>query len=162
MTATVAAALKKIVVMLITNPKVLKTVVGIILGIIVMIVMPIAAFFAVLSGDIEIDTDEFYEMVMERIDEDKLDRIDDMNDIMNALDDAMDEAHFSDEMIDEARLLLVVFLSDIADDGDFIDDLISCFEDDPDYEELIENVNDTFDTDIDPDEFERMMERIGG
>ena len=160
MTATVAAALKKIVISLLTNPKVIKTVGGIILGIIVMIVMPIAAFLAVLSGEIEVDTDEFYEMVMERIDEDKLDKIDDMNDILNALDNAMDDAHFSDEMIDEAHILLFVFLSDIANDGDFIDDLISCFENDPDYEELIENVNDTFGTEIDPDEFERIMDNV--
>ena len=74
----------------------------------------------------------------------------------------MNDSHFSDEMIDEACILLFVFLSDIANDGDFVDDLISCFENDPDYEELIENVNETFGTDIYPDEFERMIDRIGG
>ena len=43
MSATVAAALKKIAVWLLTNKKVMKTVLGIVLGVILIIVMPIDA-----------------------------------------------------------------------------------------------------------------------
>ena len=43
MSVTVAAALKKIAVSLLTNPKALKTIGGIVLGIIIIIIMPIIA-----------------------------------------------------------------------------------------------------------------------
>ena len=49
MSATVAAALKKIAVSSLTNPKVLKTVGGIVLGVIVLIIMPIAAVVSVFN-----------------------------------------------------------------------------------------------------------------
>ena len=55
MSATVAAALKKAVVALLTDPKVRKTIVGIILGIIIIIVMPIIAVVSIFNGDIQID-----------------------------------------------------------------------------------------------------------
>ena len=45
MSATVAAALKKIAVYILTDKKALKVVGGIILGIIIIIIMPIVAFF---------------------------------------------------------------------------------------------------------------------
>ena len=46
MSATVAAALKKIAVAILTDKKLRKTVLGIVLGIIVIIVMPFAAIIA--------------------------------------------------------------------------------------------------------------------
>ena len=41
MSATIGAALKKIAVALLTNPKVIKTIFGIVIGIIIIVVMPI-------------------------------------------------------------------------------------------------------------------------
>lgn len=43
MSATIGAALKKIAVALLTNPKVIKTIFGIVIGIIIVVVMPIIA-----------------------------------------------------------------------------------------------------------------------
>ena len=45
MSATVAAALKKIAVAILTDKKALKTVGGIILGILIIICLPVGAFF---------------------------------------------------------------------------------------------------------------------
>lgn len=56
MWATVGAALKKIAVALLGNPKVLKTIGGIVLGLIIIIVMPVVAIVSIFNGDIEIDT----------------------------------------------------------------------------------------------------------
>ena len=47
MSATVAAALKKIAVWLLTDKKALKTVGGIVLGIIIIIIMPIVAILSI-------------------------------------------------------------------------------------------------------------------
>ena len=67
MSATVAAALKKIAVSLLTNPKVLKTIGGIVLGIIIIIVMPIVAVVSIFNGDINIDTDRLQQMVVQNL-----------------------------------------------------------------------------------------------
>lgn len=67
MSATVAAALKKIAVSLLTNPKILKTVLGIVLGIIIIIIMPIVAIVSIFNGGIEIDTDRLQTMVVENL-----------------------------------------------------------------------------------------------
>ena len=66
MSATVAAALKKIAVSLLTNPKGLKTVGGIVLGVVVLIIMPMAAVVSVFNGEINIDSDRLQQMVVDR------------------------------------------------------------------------------------------------
>lgn len=50
MSATIGAALKKIAVYLFTNPKVIKTIGGIVIGIIIIVVMPIIAVVSVLTA----------------------------------------------------------------------------------------------------------------
>ena len=58
MSATVAAALKKIAVAVLTDKKLRRTVLGIILGVIIIIIMPVAAVISLFNGDIKIDTDK--------------------------------------------------------------------------------------------------------
>lgn len=62
MSATVAAALKKIAVYILTDKKALKTVLGIVLGIIIIIIMPIVAIVSIFNGNIEIDTNRLQTM----------------------------------------------------------------------------------------------------
>lgn len=50
MSATIGAALKKIAVSLLTDKKVIKTIGGIIIGIIIIVVMPIIAVVSVLTA----------------------------------------------------------------------------------------------------------------
>ena len=64
---TVASALKKIAVGLLTDPKVFKTIGGIVLGIIIIIAMPVIAVISFFDGDIEIDTDRLQAMVIENL-----------------------------------------------------------------------------------------------
>ena len=64
---SVAAALKKIAVSLLTDPKVLKAVSGVVIGVIVIIVMPIVATIAVFNSDIKIDTDRLQQKVVENL-----------------------------------------------------------------------------------------------
>ena len=60
MSATVAAALKKIAVYILTDKKALKVVGGIILGIIIIIIMPIVALLGIFTGSVDIDTDRLH------------------------------------------------------------------------------------------------------
>lgn len=58
MSATIGAALKKIAVALLTDKKVIKTIGGIIIRIIIIVVMPIVAVVSVFNGSMDIDTDK--------------------------------------------------------------------------------------------------------
>ena len=64
MWATVGAALKKIAVALLSNPKVIKTVGGIVLGLIIIIVMPVVTVVSIFNGEIEIDTNELQRILL--------------------------------------------------------------------------------------------------
>ena len=95
MSATVAAALKKIAVSLLTNPKVLKTIGGIVLGIIIIIVMPIVAVVSIFNGDIKIDTDRLQQMVVENMSAEEQAKLQFVEDTMYAIEDEMTAAGFT-------------------------------------------------------------------
>lgn len=63
MSATIGAALKKIAVALLTDKKVIKTMGGIIIGIIMIVVMPIVAVVSIFNGSMNIDTDKLNQSI---------------------------------------------------------------------------------------------------
>ena len=63
MSATIGAALKKIAVALLTDKKVIKTIGGIVIGIIIIVVMPIVAVVSVFNGSMDIDTDKLSQSI---------------------------------------------------------------------------------------------------
>lgn len=67
MWATIGVALKKIAVSLLTNPKVLKVVGGIALGIIIIIIMPVIAVVSVFNGSVEIDTNKLQQYIQDNV-----------------------------------------------------------------------------------------------
>lgn len=67
MSATIGAALKKIAVALLTDKKIMKTIGGIIIGIIIIVVMPIVAVVSVFNGSMDIDTDKLSQSIQENI-----------------------------------------------------------------------------------------------
>ena len=82
MSATVAAALKKLSAVVLSDKKNLKTAVGIIIGIIVIIVMPIAAVLSIFSGDMNIDTDRLQQMITESLTSEEEDNLKFIEDTM--------------------------------------------------------------------------------
>ena len=119
MSATVAAALKKIAVALLSNPKVLKTVLGIVLGIIIIIIMPIIAIVSIFNGSIEIDTDRLQTMVVENLSAEEQAKLQFVEDTMYAIEDEMKTAGFGGR-VKEAQVLYVLALSDYAEQSDFV------------------------------------------
>ena len=89
MSATVAVALKKLAVAVVSNPKVLKTIGGIILGVIIIIAMPIVAVLGIFSGDINIDTEQLQKMIQENMTEEERARLQIMNNTMISIEEQM-------------------------------------------------------------------------
>lgn len=162
MSATIAAALKKIAVAILTEPKVLKTIGGIILGVLIIIFMPIGAILAMCNGDIEIDVERYQELVEANLSDSQRDELYMIQQMMADIDDAMDEAELTNKQTKAAQVLYTLALSEHAGDEDFIDRLVGCFEEDQDYDDLIDAVNDEFGTDLDDGDLENVMNSIRG
>ena len=159
MSATVAAALKKLSAVVLSDKKNHKTAVGIIIGIIVIIVMPIAAVLSIFSGDMNIDTDRLQQMITESLTSEEEDNLKFIEDTMLTLDEKMTAAGFPDR-VKEAQVLYVLALSDYSKEDGFTDKLVGCFFADQTNEQLISAVNETFGTDIKSEDFTKIMNDI--
>lgn len=160
MSATVAAALKKIAVALLTDPKVLKTIGGIVLGIIIIIIMPIVAIVSIFNGSIEIDTDRLQQMVVENLSAEEQAKLQFVEDTMYGIENAMTEKGYSAQRTKEAQVLYVLALSDKAHESDFVSKLVGCFSVDQTDEQLINAVNTTFSTELTSGDFTKVMRGI--
>lgn len=159
MSATVAAALKKLSAVVLSDKNNLKTAVGIIIGIIVIIVMPIAAVLSIFSGDMNIDTDRLQQMITESLTSEEEDNLKFIEDTMLSLDKKMTDAGFHDR-VKEAQVLYVLALSDYSREDGFTDKLVGCFAAEQTDEQLISAVNEAFGTDIKSEDFTKIMNDI--
>ncbi|MGN0498350.1 MAG: hypothetical protein ACI4F6_04760 [Acutalibacteraceae bacterium] len=159
MSATVAAALKKIAVAILTDKKVLKTVGGIVLGIIIIIIMPIVAVVSIFNGDINIDTDRLQQMVVENLSAEEQAKLQLVENTMLGIEEKMKAAGYTGR-VKEAQVLYVLALSDYAEEDDFIDKLVCCFAADQSDEQLISAVNSAFGTSLTTEDFTKIMGSI--
>ncbi len=159
MSATVAAALKKVAVYILTDKKALKTVLGIVLGIIIIIIMPIVAIVSIFNGNIEIDTNRLQTMVVENLSAEEQAKLQFVEDTMYGIETAMKDAGHTGR-IKEAQVLYVLALSDKAHESDFISKLVGCFAAEQTDEQLIAAVNSAFGTQLTVKDFGNVMKNI--
>lgn len=160
MSATVAAALKKIAVAVLTDKKLRRTVLGIVLGVIIIIIMPVAAVISLFNGDIEIDTDRLQTLVVENLSAEEKAKLQAVENTMYAIEDEMKAAGFTAEKAKEAQVLYVLVLSDYAEQTDFVSKLAGCFAEDQTDEQLITAVNSAFGTELKTEDYSKIMNSI--
>jgi hypothetical protein len=160
MSATAGVVLKKVGLAVVTNPKILKTIIGIALGIIIIIIMPIVAVVAIFNGDIKFDTNRLQEMVVENLSDEEKEKLHFVEDTMANIDTAMTDAGYDSNRVKEAQVLYILALSDNANKEDFIPKLVGCFSKDQTDEQLISSVNSTFKTSLKSDDFGKIMNSV--
>lgn len=160
MSATVAAAMKKITVAILADKKLLKTVLGIILGIIIIIVMPFATIIALFNGTINIDTDRLVTLVVQNLSVEETARLQAVENTMYAIEDRMTDLGFNEERVKEAQVLYVLALSDHAGNRGFAEKLAGCFTAEQTDAQLIAAVNAAFGTDLSAQDFTNVMKAI--
>ena len=160
MSATVAAALKKIAVAILTDKKLRKTFLGIVLGIIVIIVMPFAAIIALFNGDINIDTDRLQTLVVQNMSAEEQARLQRVENLILEIEEKMTAAGFDSQRVKEAQVLYVLALSDFSEEAGFVDKLVGCFAEGQSDAELIAAVNAAFGTDLSAEDFTKVMSAI--
>ena len=160
MSATVAAALKKIAVAVLTDKKLRRTVLGIILGVIIIVIMPVAAVISLFNGDIEIDTDRLQTLVVENLSAEEKAKLQAVENTMYAIEDEMKAAGFTAEKAKEAQVLYVLALSDYAEQTDFVSKLLGCFAEEQTDKQLIAAVNAAFGTELKTEDYSNVMNSI--
>lgn len=159
--AAIGAALKKIAVVILSNPKSWKTICGIILGIVIIVISPFAAVLGLMSGDIKIDNDRLSQLVAENLTEAENSRLQMMNDTMTEVEKRLDEQELYDYKI-HAEVLYAVFLVDKSQEENFIPDFVKCFKKDSSTESIVNEVSKRFGVDIKAEEVEKMVTSING
>ena len=160
MSATVAAALKKIAVAILTDKKLRKAVLGIVLGIIIIVIMPVAAVIALFNGDINIDTDRLQQIVVEEMSDEEKAKLQAVEDTMKAIETAMTEKGFTAERTKEAQVLYTLALYDHSKADGFVDKLVGCFAENQTDEQLIAAVNSAFGTELKAEDYSKIMNSI--
>lgn len=160
MSATIAAALKKIALAIVTEPETLKKVLCIALSVVVGLLMPIVAVVYFFSGNIELDTSGIKESVISSLTAEEQAKLQFVEDTMYNIDLAMTDAGHSENQIKEAQILYVLGLSDYAKQDDFVSKLTACFSNNKTDEQLILKVNSTFGTNLSVDDFSNVMNGI--
>ena len=160
MSATIAAALKKIALAIVSEPKVLKTVIGIVLGVVIIICMPIAVILGISNGQVEIDPGRLEELISENLPSEVQSELQLLENNLLKIEEEMVSEGFTLRQAEEAKALYLLVLSDRGAQHDLFEKLISCFRDAQTDEELVSVVNETFGCNIRLEDFRNAMNSI--
>ena len=95
MSAAVGAALKKVLVAILTEPKVLKNVLFAILVVVVAMILPTVFVVSIFSGDFEVDTASLQQHVEENLSAADIVLLTNVENTMEAIEEAMDDTKTS-------------------------------------------------------------------
>ena len=158
----VAAVAKKVIVVVATDKKLRNFVLGIILGVLIILLMPIAVIIGLANQDIEIDVDRAQDLVIQNMSYEDRELLQGIENTMIAIEDAMVDAGHSPSRVREAQVLYILALSEQSASANFVDRLVACFTENQSDANLIRRVNSTFGTNISADDFSNVMLSIRG
>lgn len=156
----VGAALKKIAIALVSNPQNWKTIGGIILALIIVVITPIAVIVAILNGNIEIDQNRLTQIIQQNITAEQSSSLEMINTTMEKVEQELEKRNLL-EYKTQAEVLYVFSLTEHSNDENFVRNFVKCFKRGITDEQLVERVNEKFGTAIQYEEFKKMMDSIG-
>ena len=156
----VGAALKKIAIALVSNPQNWKTIGGIILALIIVVITPIAIIVAILNGNIEIDQNRLTQIIQQNITAEQSTSLEMINTTMEKVEQELEKRNLL-EYKTQAEVLYVFSLTEHSNDENFVRNFVKCFKRGITDEQLVERVNEKFGTAIQYEEFKKMMDSIG-
>ena len=159
MSAAIGAALTKIAVALLTDKRVLKAIGMTVLVLIVALLLPLMAMMAILSGDIELDTDALMEQIEINLTAKDIAILTPIEDTMEAIDTALTDAEMTSR-VGEAQAMYIMALYNHSGRSNFVSRLVSCFWENQTDTQLINAVNSEFGTNIAVEEFSRIAQNL--
>ena len=159
MSATVGAALKKILTAILTEPKVLKNILFAVLVVVVVMLLPTVFVVSVFSGDFAVNTASLQQYVEANLSAEDVQRLRREENTMTEIENAMIDAELGSKT-KSAQVLYIMALSDYAGQPGFVSRLVSCFAYEQTDTQLIANVNAAFGADIAVQNFTNVMRNI--
>ena len=157
MSATLGTALKKIAVALATDRRNWEKIAVALFAVLLLFLLPVLSVEAIFQSDFDWDSPELVSQIIDNLDIGSLGFLEDSNNILTQLQKALKEAGFGFEEFRKAQALYWLALSPFSEKPDFIEKLVGCFAPDQSDDQLIGKVNAAFGTDIDPEEFEKIL-----
>ncbi len=144
--------LKKVATVVVSDKKLRKVAIGIVLGVIFIVILPIIAILGIFSGTIDVGLDNVNEIIQQQQTAAQL--------TMTDIETVMVEDGYSAQRIEEAQVLyMLVFFSRSDEDG-FVEKFVGCFAAEQTDEELITAVNNTFGTTIIASQYTEAVQEI--
>ena len=157
----VGAALKRIAVAIVSNPRNWKVIGGIILALIIVVITPIAVIVAILNGNIEIDQNRLTQIIQQNITAEQSSSLEMINTTMEKVEQELEKRNLL-EYKTQAEVLYVFSLTEYSNDENFVRNFVKCFKRNITDEQLVERVNEKFGMAIKYEEFKKMMDSIKG
>ena len=162
MSAALGAALKKIAVSLLSDPRILKKVLAVVLVLIIAFFTPIMLIYGIFSGEIKLDQDKLHTLVMDTLTEEETKHLQQMRTTMDAIEGKMTEDGYTPYNIREAQVLYALALFPKEQEGNLVGRLTSCFAQEQTADQLIAAVNAEFGTAIVTEDFTKLMATAQG
>ena len=159
MSVSVGAALKKLLVAILSDPKILKKIGMAVLITLLVIVLPLAAVTVIFSQTVNIDSDKLTQIVLENMSEEERQMFAEIQNTMFEIDTQMTAAGFAPR-VKEAQVLYIFALSDFSKEPDFVERLVGCFAPDQSEDILIGTVNSEFGTLFTTTQFVKLMASV--
>ena len=158
---TVGAVLKKIAIGLLSHPKSWKVVGGIVLGLIVILVTPLAMITAVFNGDIEIDRDRLNEIIERNMTAEQSEKAKTIDKTMTEIEKQLNKKKLSEYRL-QAEVVYAMALADKSSESNFVQNFLGCFKKGQSDAEFVKKVNEKFGVAISYEEFSTMMNSVQG
>lgn len=159
MSPTIVIVLKKVAVEVLMNKKFRRLVIGIILGSIIIIFIPVFTILALFSH-VNALPDDFAQQIVAQLDPEQAAKFRHVNETMNNIESTMISAGFTGTRISEAQILFNLALYDHSYQSGFVNKLVGCFQHGQTDAQLVANVNSSFGVNISVSEFTNMMKSI--
>ena len=144
--------IKKVATYILTNPKALKKVVGIVIGVVVIIAMPIIALLGIFTGGVDLNIDRLQEMIVENQSS--------ASGVITEIEEKMLSAGYSHLNVKEAQAIYSLALFIRGTEEGFTDKLVGCFSEGQSDEDLIAKVNAAFGTNILASDFTSAVQKM--
>ena len=159
MSAAVGAALKKIAVAVLSDPKALKKVLTVLLVLLLAVLTPGLAVVAFFNGTLEFDKDELKQQVVQNLSMEEQTKLQAVEFTMRSIEIEMTTHGFASR-IKEAQVLYTLGLSDFVYEPQFVLRLVGCFSANQTDEQLVDAVNAAFGTQLLAEDFQNVMNGI--
>lgn len=150
----------KAAVTVVTDKKLRNFVIGVILGVIIILFIPLLTILAIFDGTKDLELSQVGQMVMGQLDEEQRAKLQHVHNTMTSIESAMISAGYTGTRISEAQILFNLALYDQSFEAGFVDKLVGCFAPNQTDAQIVAAVNSAFGVNISVREFTDMMSSI--